>query len=92
MREEDVKIGMKVIIKQKSFYRGNGFPFTFEQWQQRVRKFDFYIVGGIDYISHPNFGTMDKVYIIEGDYFLASDFEPYQPEPNKIPFTVIMPL
>lgn len=89
MKQEDVKVGMKVKIYKKSI-EGGFFQYrTFRQWKQFYGNQPFSVVEKI----HIDTGK-ENVFVIDNNWFLASDFEPYeeQPEPKKIPFTVIMPL
>lgn len=100
MKKENVVLGMKVVPHSKSEY------FTWEgwlTWENNPGK-NFFLDNGFLYVSE-----IEETGLIclseefpsnHGDYFNASDFEPYdsfqeveqKTEQVKIPFTVIMPL
>jgi hypothetical protein len=82
MKHEDVKIGMKVVPHSKSVWgwsNGN-FLDSFHLTHARERSQPYLFITGYDnderawMLSHLN----DK----GGDFFLASDFEPYEEEPE----------
>ena len=87
MKDEDVKIGMKVVPFQKTVWG----DFSESQvWRDGVNRGFLYvqawdleekawILGDIDGLTF-----VDGEEIFDGDFFNASDFEPYEEKPRRV--------
>ena len=79
MKDEDVKIGMKVVPHSKSVYGSHLFESTIWREAQSINQPYLYVVK----VSGSWLLDVKDFYRCGGDYFLASDFEPYKEE-NKM--------